>query len=486
MRRPLSSSMDCPEAPSSGLCSPSREPKRPKQGFDVSPKLSANSARDGPSTCWREVSAICQTGSNAALHGASLACFLRKPAFGHLRTRREEGHLYASPAHFHIWYNTSSGIRPLHPGKGEHTILMHPHESIDWYPIVKRYTTRLVHIRSVSPGKGEIQVAPEDFHLLQEDGLASSYTAIGLDPLIDDPAGRCNGYAFLRGKHPQTICLLGHIDTVATGDFGALEPFALDPGALATHVDQLAAIVPGLAQDLAAHPGDWMLGRGSGDMKSGDAVNIAVMRHLAALAREDRLELSVVLLATPDEENESAGVLQAVQFLLRLREQYGLEYLGAINTDYVTALYPGDPHRYIYTGTVGKLLPTFLVIRQPSHVGDPFDGLDANLLASELIRDLSMNDELCDHVRGQSTPPPVTLKFTDLKTSYDVQLPFASYFYLNVLTLSTTPAQLLDKLVHRAQSLMGQLLRRVYEPERRWKSKRPPVYQDTPPRQRTG
>src|SRR5260370_25358668 len=58
MRRPLSSSMDCPEAPSSGLCSQLRKPKRPNQGFDVSPKLSANSARDGPSTCWQEVSAI--------------------------------------------------------------------------------------------------------------------------------------------------------------------------------------------------------------------------------------------------------------------------------------------------------------------------------------------------------------------------------------------------------------------------------------------
>src|SRR5260370_17890183 len=254
MRRPLSSSKDCPEAPSSGLCYPSREPNRPKQGFDVSPKLSANSARDGPSTCWREVSAICQTGSNAALHGASLACFLRKPAFGHLRTRREEGHLYASPAHFHIWYNTSSGIRPFHPWKGDHTILMHPHESIDWYPIVKRYTTRLVPIRSVSPGKGEIQVAREVLHLLQEDGSESSYTAIGLDPLIYDPAGRCNGYAFLRGKHPQTIVLLGHIDTVPTGDFGALEPFALAPGALAPHVDQLAPRSPDLPRARAGHP----------------------------------------------------------------------------------------------------------------------------------------------------------------------------------------------------------------------------------------
>ncbi len=97
-----------------------------------------------------------------------------------------------------------------------------------------------------------------------------------------------------------------------------------------------------------------------------------------------------------------------------------------------------------------------------------------------------MNDALCDHVRGHSTPPPVTLKFSDLKTSYDVQLPFASYFYLTVLTLSTTPAQLLETLVHRAQSVMEQVLHRVDETERRWKSTRPPVYQNTAPRQRPG
>ena len=365
---------------------------------------------------------------------------------------------------------------------------MHLHASIDWYPIVKRYTTELVHIRSVSPGRGEIEVAQKVLRLLQEDGLESAYSSIGLDALAGDPAGRSNAYAFLRGKRPQTIVLLGHIDTVDTKDFGTLEPFALDPHALASRVDQLAAIDPGLAEDLAAHAGDWMFGRGSGDMKSGDAVNIAVMRHLAVQASEGRLELSVVLLATPDEENESAGVLQAVRFLLHLREQYGLEYLGAINTDYVTALYPGDPHGYIYTGTVGKLLPTFLVIGQPSHVGDPFDGLDANLLAAELIRDLSMNDELCDHVRGQSTPPPVTLKFTDLKTGYDVQLPFASYFYLNVLTLSTTPAQLLEKLVRRSRSVMEQVLHRVDETEQRWNAGRTPtpVFQDVPRGQRSG
>ena len=338
----------------------------------------------------------------------------------------------------------------------------------NWYDTVQQYTERLVRICSVSPGEGEIRVAQEVLHLLQEGGLEKAYRSIGLDPLPGDPYGRQNAYAFLHGRSPRTVVLLGHIDTVDTADYGPLEQWAHDPGGLAERQDTLAALTPGLAEDLAAHPGEWMFGRGSIDMKSGVAANIAVMRRLAERAREGDMPLSVVLLATPDEENESAGILQAVHFLLHLRQQYGLEYLGALNTDYTTSGYPGDSHRYIYTGTIGKLLPSFLLIGHASHVGAPFDGVDANLLAAELIRDLSMNDELCDVVRGQITPPPVTLKASDLKNGYDVQLPFAAYFYLNVLTFSTEPGELLARLRLRAEVALKHGLQHIDEVERRW------------------
>src|SRR5712692_37904 len=338
----------------------------------------------------------------------------------------------------------------------------------NWYDIVWQYTTQLVGIRSVSPGQGENMVAEEVLRLLHAGGLESVYTASGLDPIVGDAYGRQNAYAFLRGESPRTVVLLGHIDTVDTVDYGPLEPWALDPDGLAEQQDALAELVPGLTEDLAGYPGDWMLGRGVVDMKSGVAATIAVVRHLAEMAREEPPPLSVVLLATPDEENESAGILQAVRFLLRLREQYGLEYLGALNTDYTSARYVGDQHRYIYTGTAGKLLPSFLVIGRESHVGEPFNGVDANLLAAELVRDLSMNDELCDVVRGQITSPPVTLHASDLKTHYDVQLPFVAYFYLNVLTFSTTPAELLARLCLRAGEVLKHTLQRIDEAERRW------------------
>ena len=341
-------------------------------------------------------------------------------------------------------------------------------ERNSWYDDVRDYTIRLVRIRSVSPGQGEIDVAREALRILGEGGLETAYTALGLDPITGDPHGRANAYAFLQGASRRTIVLLGHIDTVATEDYGTLEPYALDPAALATRLDALAAMTPGLQDDLAAHPGDWLFGRGVADMKSGVAINLALLRRFAALAREGKLPLSVVLLATPDEENESAGVLQGVRFLLRLREQHDLDYAGAINTDYVTALYPGDPHRYIYTGSIGKLLPSFLVAGKESHVGDPFDGLDANLISAELIRDLSMCDDLCDSVRGQVAAPPVTLHAADLKTQYDVQLPFMAHFYLNVLTLTSTPADVLARLRARAEAALARVLQRVDDAERRW------------------
>lgn len=340
----------------------------------------------------------------------------------------------------------------------------------DWYETVRQGTLRLVNIRSVSPGEGEKRVAQEVVTLLQAGNIGQIYTECGFDPVQNDAYGRQNAYAFLRGQSNVTLVLLGHIDTVDTKDYGTLEKWALDPKGLTAMtevVERLLLRSPvGGSEDHIFS--DWLFGRGVADMKGGVAVNIALMRRLALLARSGKLPISVVMIATVDEENESAGVLQAARFLVHLREQYDLNYMGVLNTDYSTARYPADTHRYIYAGTGGKLLPSFLCIGRESHAGDPFKGIDANLIAAELIRDLSMNDELCDNVRGQVTAPPVTLHATDLKTHYDVQLPFATYFYLNVMTFSTGPDELMERLCERVRQLLQQVLDRVEATELRW------------------
>src|SRR5437899_10451430 len=112
-------------------------------------------------------------------------------------------------------------------------------QRLDWFADVKVYTERLVAIRGVSPSKEENVVASEILALLHKDGLESLYTASGFDLIQDDPYGRKNVYAFLRGQGPETLILLGHFDTVDTADYGDLEPLALQPAELARHIDEL-------------------------------------------------------------------------------------------------------------------------------------------------------------------------------------------------------------------------------------------------------
>ena len=337
-----------------------------------------------------------------------------------------------------------------------------------WFEEVRELTERLVRVRSVSPGAGEQDVAREVLAILTEDGRSTAYTAAGLDPIPNDPWGRSNAYAYLRGASEKTVILFGHIDTVGTADYGSLEPFALSPDDLLRGFE--AGVSPDgfFDRDMAEYPGDWLFGRGVVDMKSGVAVNLAVMRHMAAQAHTSPSPLSVIVLATVDEENESAGALRAAEFLLEMRTRHGLQYVGAVNTDYTTSLYPDDPHRYVYTGSIGKLLPSFYIVGRESHVGDPFAGIDANVILAELVRTCALDTDLCDVVGKDVAPPPVTLHAQDLKAQYDVQLPFEAWVYINLLTLTSTPADVLARLCQNAQDALATVLDRIAAAERRW------------------
>ena len=326
-----------------------------------------------------------------------------------------------------------------------------------WFDTVRDFTERLVAVRSVSPSRDEIAVAETVIDLLSADGLADVYEKCGLEPISDDPYDRANAIAYLPGERTEALILLGHIDTVGTTDYAALEPLATQATALSQHYDTLLG-----GRDLE-HPEDWLFGRGALDMKSGVAANIAIMRHFAQRQRDtgQRPPLSLILVATPDEETQSAGVLASTAWLVALRERAGLRYIGVINTDYVGPRFPGDEKRMIYTGSIGKMLPLFYVVGNASHAGEPYAGVDANLISAELVRDLCMNLAFSDTARGESTPPPVTLHMADLKTSYNVQTPFAAWFYLNVLTLTTTPGDLLQRFKAQAQLSLQAVLTRL-------------------------
>jgi arginine utilization protein RocB len=82
-----------------------------------------------------------------------------------------------------------------------------------------------------------------------------------------------------------------------------------------------------------------------------------------------------------------------------------------------------------------------------THVGEAFRGLDANLIASNLIQETNLNVELCDEADGEITVPAVTQKQRDFKARYDAQTPISAVVHCSVLTHGRTPQDILARMV---------------------------------------
>ena len=189
------------------------------------------------------------------------------------------------------------------------------------------------------------------------------------------PAARATG---------RTLVLLGHFDTVGLEPYGPLADRAFDSARLKEHFSAAA----GQGSELAGHAGspDWAFGRGWLDMKGGVAAAVEVFLREA---QRRELPANLVLLLTPDEESQSRGVRALIPELIELKERHGLELARIINADYTAPLSPGDDHRYLYSGTVGKLLLGVSVFGRTTHVGETFHGLNASALAEPASKRLA-------------------------------------------------------------------------------------------------
>lgn len=244
-----------------------------------------------------------------------------------------------------------------------------------------------------------------------------------------DPYNRLNVLAIAFGKRSdsrQTIILHGHIDTVQVDDYGSIKEYAFDCDALPEKIKALTDD-PDVLADIES--GEWMFGRGSSDMKSGDAVNMVLMRYFTE--HLDKFDGNLVFMANPVEENQHTGVIDALDVLDEFKDKYGITYKMAINTDFISPAYPGDPAHYFHAGAVGKILPCFYVIGKPTHSGQGFEGFSASMVAAEIVRNIDMRAEFCDVYNHEYTMPPTVLKMRDLKPSYDVQTAFSAFVYFN-------------------------------------------------------
>ncbi|HOC08696.1 MAG TPA: M20/M25/M40 family metallo-hydrolase [Bacillota bacterium] len=257
-----------------------------------------------------------------------------------------------------------------------------------------------------------------------------------LHPIPGDRHGRAAIAALVEGKGKRTVILSGHYDVMDTIDYGPYREYALDTDALAgaLHPSTLPADA---AADLRS--GGWIFGRGTADMKGGLALFMAYLEQLSM--KPDKLCGSLLFLAVPDEETNSAGMTGSVEFLNRLSRERGLEYICLVNSEPCTFNHDGTYN--IYTGSVGKMLPLVYCFGREAHAREPFKGINANLIMSEIIREIEGNPLLSDRFEDIYTMPPVILKAKDLRDGYSISTPPASACCFNMLSYRRSPGDLI-------------------------------------------
>ena len=287
------------------------------------------------------------------------------------------------------------------------------------------------------------------FHIIYKFNDKENPNRIKFVEVKDDPLNRKSLLAVVKGQKgnsKKAVVLIGHTDTVGISDYGTIKEYANKPLELK---DKLKSInLPEKAlEDLES--GEYLFGRGIFDMKCGLSILIAIVEYLSD--NVDSLEGNIVFAAVCDEEGNSGGMLNVVPELIKLKEEEDFEYQALIDTDYMAPRYEGDNTRYVYVGTVGKIMPSFYVVGSESHAGDPFRGIDPNHIASLILDEISFNTKYCDEAEGEVTVPPISLRQQDLKPEYSVQTARTSYLYFNFSTHRSTPDEIMEKIKEGAK-----------------------------------
>jgi arginine utilization protein RocB len=316
----------------------------------------------------------------------------------------------------------------------------------------------LVRQQSVVNTEGESRMAENIYHFISTlPYFQKRPNQVELTDTYNDSKQRYNVIAYIKGETAytnETVILMGHLDTVGIDDYGKWKEQATEPEELKKCFQNENS-----SDEVHEHASsdDWMFGRGSLDMKSGVASHLYLLKHFAEHPEELRGNLLIAI--TCDEEDSSNGIRSALKDLRRIKEREDFQYIAAINSDYTSPRYQGDDHRYVYVGTVGKLLPTFFITGKGTHVGQVFEGVDPNLIVSELTKEIDYNPLLCDEIYGEWTLPPVTLKQKDLKPFYDVQTPISAFVYYNLFVHSWSPKDVLDKLLVHSERAFERAIR---------------------------
>ncbi|KUP09569.1 peptidase M20 [Bacillus coahuilensis m2-6] len=326
-------------------------------------------------------------------------------------------------------------------------------------------TEMLVERSSMNGTDGEIQKAYLIYDIIKSFPYFKEHPEqVWIQELEKDPFRRKNVWALLKGEQAKTLLMHSHFDTVGVEDFGELEDIAHSPKALQTFFQQFDE-QPELKKE--AQSGDWMYGRGVLDMQSGVAVHLV---NLLFYSEKSSLNGNLLFLFNADEETNHRGMIGAVDEVLRLKRE-GLDFLAAINTDFISPQYNQESIKRVYTGTAGKVLPSFSIYGREAHVGNALSAIEPTTLASHLVSRINYNLELMEEIDGELILPPTCLQLRDTKEQYSVQTPVSTRLYYNYFLYEKSPNDILQELKEIAQHVADEYEKMAIRNDKVYRSK---------------
>jgi arginine utilization protein RocB len=315
---------------------------------------------------------------------------------------------------------------------------------LDCFDEIKKLTSEMVAIPSINKEpEGETRVARYVYDYFNKLPYFKEHPdRVKIFQTKDDFVDRHSTYAYVKGEggdSNRTVILIGHIDTVGVDDFSQISEYAFKTEDLPAKLKETFDLPDAVLEDMES--GEYMFGRGALDMKSGVAGHMYLIKYFSEHPEE--LNGNIIQIAECDEEDNSKGIITALDELVELKEKEGFEYIACINADYSTNYNPGDDNRDIYYGSIGKLLPCFVAFGKEAHVGQAFSAFDPNLLIAEVTRNMSLNTALCDIAQGEVAIPPISLKQTDTKEGYTVQTALTAFSYYNFFSHGKGPDEVL-------------------------------------------
>ncbi|WP_035100505.1 M20/M25/M40 family metallo-hydrolase [Aneurinibacillus terranovensis] len=310
----------------------------------------------------------------------------------------------------------------------------------------------LVGFPSITGSKDEIAIAEFIARELGETVYFKEHPEHLRLHTISDGRKIVTGLVKKTNETKNTVILISHFDVVEVEDYGRWKSIAFHVRELTREFYANKISMPVDVQEDLTN-GDWVFGRGTMDMKCGLTLHMSMIEK----AFSGTFDGNLLLLAVCDEEVNSMGMRDAAPLLVQIAKQHQLEYKACLNSEPIFSCYPGDRGKYIYTGSIGKILPGFLCYGKETHVGEPFMGLNASYMASQITCELELNTELCEVVGGEVTPPPTNLFQKDLKKEYSVQIPHRAVSLFNLFLFEKSMGEVLEQLRFHVKKAAGRI-----------------------------